>query len=109
MNIHLQYLCIVSVYSVVLFQTYRDFFTNIPHTNAVTLIASVICMAMIYVVKEYINNNPKIKPKLKMPVPIELIAVSITVTIWCSKLTEPHLSKMGVNFILIIMYWCPAL
>ena len=34
-----------------------------------------------------------------MPVPIELIAVSIKVTIWCSKLTEPHLSKMGVNFI----------
>nr|XP_022302509.1 solute carrier family 26 member 6-like isoform X1 [Crassostrea virginica] len=58
-----------------LIYTYRDFFTNIPHTNAVTLIASVICMAMIYVVKEYINNNPKIKPKLKMPVPIELIAV----------------------------------
>ena len=87
MNIHLQYLCIVSVYSVVLFQTYRDFFTNIPHTNAVTLIASVICMAMIYVVKEYINNNPKIKPKLKMPVPIELIAVSINILMFKSNRT----------------------
>lgn len=58
-----------------LIYTYRDFFGNIPHTNAVTLIASVVCMVMIYVVKEYINNNPKIKPRLKMPVPIELIAV----------------------------------
>ena len=86
MNIHLQYLCITT-FSVVLFQTYRDFFTNIPHTNAVTLIASVICMAMIYVVKEYINNNPKIKPKLKMPVPIELIAVSINILIFKSNRT----------------------
>ena len=26
-------------------QTYHDFFTNIPDTNPVTLIASVVCMA----------------------------------------------------------------
>ncbi|XP_062585097.1 prestin-like [Saccostrea cucullata] len=58
-----------------LIYTYIDFFGKLAHTNAVTLIASVLCMAMIYVVKEYINNNPKIKPRLKMPVPIELIAV----------------------------------
>ncbi|XP_063444496.1 prestin-like isoform X1 [Mytilus trossulus] len=55
--------------------TYRDFFTNIPHTNAVTLIASVICMVFLYTIKTYINQNPKIKPRLKMPVPVELIAV----------------------------------
>ncbi|XP_056001292.1 sulfate transporter-like isoform X2 [Ostrea edulis] len=58
-----------------LIYTYRDFFGNLPKTNAITLIASVLFMVMIYLVKEYINNNPKIKPKLKMPVPIELIAV----------------------------------
>lgn len=67
------------IYVLIYLQTYRDFFGNIPHTNAVTLIASVVCMVMIYVVKEYINNNPKIKPRLKMPVPIELIAVSTPV------------------------------
>lgn len=61
------------------FQTYRDFFTNIPHTNAVTLIASVICMVFLYTIKTYINQNPKIKPRLKMPVPVELIAVSVKV------------------------------
>ncbi|XP_067683915.1 prestin-like isoform X1 [Haliotis asinina] len=55
--------------------SYRDFFMNIPQTNAVTLIASIICILMLAVVKECINNNPKVKPKLKMPVPIELIVV----------------------------------
>ncbi len=49
---------------------------NIPQTNAVTLIASIICILMLSLVKECINNNPKVKPKLKMPVPIELIVVS---------------------------------
>ena len=58
-----------------LIYTYRDFFTNIPDTNPVTLIASVVCMAFLYTIKTYVNQNPKIKPKLKMPVPVELIAV----------------------------------
>ncbi|KAK3102941.1 hypothetical protein FSP39_015122 [Pinctada imbricata] len=55
--------------------TYRDFFEAIPNTNAITLITSVLCIAFVYCIKEFINNNPKIKPKLKMPVPVELIAV----------------------------------
>ena len=58
-------------------QTYGDFFTNIPATNSVTLIASVICMVFLYTIKTYVNQNPKIKPRLKMPVPVELIAVSM--------------------------------
>ena len=58
-------------------QTYGDFFTNIPDTNSITLIASVVCMVFLYTIKTYVNQNPKIKPKLKMPVPVELIAVSI--------------------------------
>uniref|UniRef100_A0A8W8LN69 STAS domain-containing protein n=2 Tax=Magallana gigas TaxID=29159 RepID=A0A8W8LN69_MAGGI len=79
-----------------LIYTYRDFFGNIPHTNAVTLIASVVCMVMIYVVKEYINNNPKIKPRLKMPVPIELIAVVLgTVIAYFIKIE----SKYGVKIV----------
>lgn len=55
--------------------TYRDFFVNIPTTNSVTLIASLVCIVLLVVIKEYINDNPKIKPRLKMPVPIELIVV----------------------------------
>ncbi|GFR60242.1 sulfate transporter-like [Elysia marginata] len=55
--------------------SYRDIFMNLPETNAVTFIASLLCMVLLFVVKEYINNNPKIKPHLKMPVPIELIVV----------------------------------
>ncbi|XP_025107659.1 solute carrier family 26 member 6-like isoform X3 [Pomacea canaliculata] len=54
---------------------YRDFFVKIPTTNSVTLIASVVTITFLIVVKTYINDNPKIKPKLKMPVPVELIVV----------------------------------
>ncbi|XP_076469470.1 prestin-like isoform X2 [Babylonia areolata] len=58
-----------------LIYSYRDFFVNIPTTNSVTIIASGVCILVLVVVKEYINNNPKIKPRLKMPIPIELIVV----------------------------------
>lgn len=88
-----------------LIYTYRDFFGNIPHTNAVTLIASVVCMVMIYVVKEYINNNPKIKPKLKMPVPIELIAVVLGTVIAYFINIE---SKYGVKIVGDIPTGLPA-
>lgn len=50
---------------------------KIPTTNSVTLIASVVTITFLIVVKTYINDNPKIKPKLKMPVPVELIVVSL--------------------------------
>lgn len=55
--------------------TYRDFFKNLPQTNPVTLIVSVLCMIFLYVIKTYVNANPKLKGKLIMPVPVELIVV----------------------------------
>ncbi|KAL8599589.1 hypothetical protein ACOMHN_065198 [Nucella lapillus] len=58
-----------------LIYSYRDFFVNLPTTNAVTLIASLVCIMVLVVIKEYINNNPKIKPRLKMPIPVELCVV----------------------------------
>lgn len=67
-----------------LIYSYRDFFVNLPTANAVTLIASLVCIVVLVVVKEYINNNPKIKPKLKMPVPVELVVVVLgTVISYC--------------------------
>ncbi|XP_021349060.1 prestin-like isoform X2 [Mizuhopecten yessoensis] len=71
--------------------TYIDFFKNIPMTNPVTIGTSVVCLVILYCVKEFINNNPKIKPKLKMPVPIELIMVILgTVISLLVKLKEEH-------------------
>ncbi|KAK7488601.1 hypothetical protein BaRGS_00020218, partial [Batillaria attramentaria] len=75
--------------------SYRDFFVNIPTTNSVTLIASLVCIVLLVCVKEYINNNPKIKPKLKMPVPIELIVVVLgTVISYFVKLEETYKVKI---------------
>lgn len=71
--------------------SYRDIFINLPETNAVTFIASLLCMLLLFVVKEYINNNPKIKPHLKMPVPIELIVVVLgTLISFFVKLEEKY-------------------
>lgn len=58
-----------------LIYTYRDFFTNIPTTNPITLITAILCMVILYCVSRFINQNPKLKPKMFMPVPIELIVV----------------------------------
>ncbi|XP_052823905.1 sulfate transporter isoform X3 [Octopus bimaculoides] len=74
-----------------LIYSYRDFFSNIPDTNLVTLGVSASAIFILAVVKEHINNNPKIKPKLKMPVPIELIMVVLgTVTSYFLKLGDKH-------------------
>ncbi|XP_005106268.2 sulfate transporter [Aplysia californica] len=53
--------------------TYVAIFENIPDTNVATLILSVICMIILYIVKVHVNM--RYKTKLKMPVPIELIVV----------------------------------
>ncbi|XP_012935752.1 prestin isoform X2 [Aplysia californica] len=75
--------------------SYRDIFKNLPDTNAVTFIASLVCMVLLFVTKEYINNNPKIKPKLKMPVPVELIVVVLgTVISHFVKLEETYEVKI---------------
>ncbi|CAG5129716.1 unnamed protein product, partial [Candidula unifasciata] len=75
--------------------SYRDIFLNLPKTNAVTFIASIVCMMLLVVVKEYINGNPKIKPKLKMPVPAELIVVVLgTVISYFVQLEEVYKVKI---------------
>ena len=56
------------------FQTYRDLFLEMKHTNFAALILSVICMVILYVTKEYLN--PPVKKKIKAPIPIDLIVVS---------------------------------
>ena len=56
-------------------QTYRDVFTALQTSNAVTLIASVVSVSVLVVVKEHVNNNPRFKPYLKVPIPVELCLV----------------------------------
>ncbi|CAG5136585.1 unnamed protein product, partial [Candidula unifasciata] len=71
--------------------SYRDIFVNLPKTNAITFIASIVCMVILVIVKEFINNNPKIKPKLKMPVPVDLIVVVLgTVISYFVRLEEEY-------------------
>lgn len=53
--------------------------SNIHHSNLATVIASVICILIIYLVKRFINE--KYKKKLRVPVPIELIVVIIATVI----------------------------
>ncbi|XP_045166234.2 prestin-like isoform X2 [Mercenaria mercenaria] len=71
--------------------TYRDFFTNIESTNIVTLLLSVVCVAVLYCTSRFINQNPKLKPKMFMPVPIELIVVVLgTVISYALNLENTH-------------------
>ncbi|XP_060593514.1 prestin-like isoform X2 [Ruditapes philippinarum] len=71
--------------------TYRDFFTNIETTNIVTLLLSVVCIAVLYCTGRFINQNPKLKPKMFMPVPIELIVVVLgTVVSYALDLEHTH-------------------
>jgi hypothetical protein len=42
----------------------------------VTVLLSVVCIVILYCTGRFINQNPKLKPKMFMPVPIELIVVS---------------------------------
>ncbi|XP_055881917.1 prestin-like isoform X4 [Biomphalaria glabrata] len=74
-----------------LIYTYIDIFTNLPHTKPVTLIASIVCMFILVIIKEYINANPKIKPKLFMPIPVELIVVVLgTIISYFAQLQEKY-------------------
>ncbi|KAK3606362.1 hypothetical protein CHS0354_041998 [Potamilus streckersoni] len=59
--------------------TYKYIFQSIVQTNIPTLVISIICMALLYIVKEQVNQ--RFKKKLKVPIPIELLVVIIgTVT-----------------------------
>ncbi|KAH9504995.1 hypothetical protein Btru_061361 [Bulinus truncatus] len=85
--------------------TYKDIFINIPETKPVTLIASIVCMFVLVIVKEYINGHPKIKPRLFMPIPVELIVVVLgTVISYFVKLEE----KYDVNTVGNIPVGLPA-
>nr|BBA68353.1 putative prestin [Phreagena okutanii] len=71
--------------------TYRDFFANIETANYVTILLSVACITVLYCTSRFINQNPKLKPKMFMPVPIELIVVVLgTVISYAIKLEENH-------------------
>ncbi|XP_045165189.2 sulfate transporter-like [Mercenaria mercenaria] len=69
--------------------TYRDIFKNIGTANYVTILLAVACIASLYCTSRFINQNPKLKPKMFMPVPIELIVVVLaTVISYAIKLEE---------------------
>lgn len=71
--------------------TYRDFFKNIEMTNMVTVLLSVVCIVILYCTGRFINQNPKLKPKMFMPVPIELIVVVLgTVISYAIKLETQY-------------------
>ncbi|XP_067661414.1 prestin-like [Haliotis asinina] len=53
--------------------TWVDILKHITATNVATLIISLICMLIIYLVKAQINE--RFKKKMKIPIPIELIVV----------------------------------
>ncbi|KAK3606363.1 hypothetical protein CHS0354_042000 [Potamilus streckersoni] len=63
--------------------TYKYIFERIVQTNIPTLVISIICMALLYIVKEQVNQ--RFKKKLKIPVPIELCVVilgTVTSYVW---------------------------
>ncbi|XP_053378188.1 prestin-like isoform X4 [Mercenaria mercenaria] len=71
--------------------TYRDFFSNIDTANYVTILLSIVCITILYCTSRFINQNPKLKPRMFMPVPIELIVVVLgTVISYAIKLEENH-------------------
>ncbi|CAH1783539.1 unnamed protein product [Owenia fusiformis] len=55
--------------------TYVDIFSNIMHTNIADLIISILCCAMLILMRKFINE--RYKEKLPVPIPIELIVVAI--------------------------------
>ncbi|XP_059150445.1 solute carrier family 26 member 6-like [Physella acuta] len=73
----------------------RDYILSLHKTNPVTLIISIACILILWLVKECINVNPKIKPKLKMPVPIELIVVIVaTIISYFAEFNEKYKVKV---------------
>lgn len=78
-----------------LIYTYGEFFSKIYNAQAMTLMGSFVCIAMLYGVSRFINQNPKLKPKMFMPVPIELIVVILgTLVSGLAKLNEDHTVKV---------------
>ncbi len=61
------------------FYLWFELFSNLPHAKAPDVIISLICLVTLFIMKELINNNEKIKSKMKIPIPAELIIVIIAV------------------------------
>lgn len=55
--------------------TYKDIFKKITSVNLATLVISIICIIILCVVKDCINE--RFKHKLKIPIPTELIIVIV--------------------------------
>lgn len=69
--IHLFIYCLC--FFLLCFQTYIYIFKDIGKTNIPTLIISLICIVILYLVKVQVNQ--RFKHKLKIPLPIELVVV----------------------------------
>ncbi|XP_052282079.1 sulfate anion transporter 1-like isoform X2 [Dreissena polymorpha] len=54
-------------------KTYALVFRHIGETSVPTLVVSLICMVVLYIVKEQINQ--RFKSKLRFPIPVELFVV----------------------------------
>ncbi len=54
-------------------QNYRDIILNVPKTNPAAFVMGVVCIAWIWITKEYIN--PPVKKAIKIPIPIDLFVV----------------------------------
>ncbi|VDI69090.1 solute carrier family 26 (sulfate anion transporter), member 2 [Mytilus galloprovincialis] len=80
-------------------KTWRDVCYNIPSTNFATLITTVICFIILYLVKVQINM--RFKSRLKMPIPIELIIISIATGI-------AHFAEFNQRFNINILKDIPA-
>ncbi|KAL3878611.1 hypothetical protein ACJMK2_030945 [Sinanodonta woodiana] len=62
-----------------LIRTWIAIIEAILKTNIATVIISIISMAILYIVKEHINQ--RFKHKLKVPIPIEIVVVIIGTTV----------------------------
>ncbi|GFO14514.1 sulfate transporter-like [Plakobranchus ocellatus] len=56
-------------------KTWIEVIKKVPDTNVATLLTSVICILIIYVVKRFVNE--KYKKKLRVPIPIDLFVAII--------------------------------
>ncbi|CAG2178584.1 unnamed protein product, partial [Oppiella nova] len=58
-----------------LFHTYKEFFGSISMANTISLLVSLICIAILLLFKLYLNDKLKQWTKLNIPFPIELVLV----------------------------------
>ena len=79
--------------------TYKDIFMKITTVNVATILISIICIIVLFVVKECVNE--RFKHKLKIPVPVELIIVIVATTV-------SYLSKLDENFDVAVVGSIPS-